>query len=257
MPIQASKISWRIIGAFLLCAPIIHSFSTLAQSVYKLNGTIGGKYIVVIELEEHEDNYISGRYAYTSTLRKNGDVECSWLSINPSYNNPETQWTIRDCKSDVEEEWFNVNFIDYKHLTARMKNNNRKSYDISATVVETRSNIERLDSYLKMHIGEYAFEFRMFDNPKIKTRLTKLLGAKNFLFFKSIYEVTISLEYNAGMVWASGFKAHQCCDPATLWAYNTHSDSFFIWIRVDERDYWWSESGIIPVEFRALVDLRF
>ena len=47
--------------------------SAVSAAVYKLEGMVGGKYAIVIELEEHEDGFISGRYAYKSTLRKNGD----------------------------------------------------------------------------------------------------------------------------------------------------------------------------------------
>lgn len=51
--------------------------------------------------------------------------------------------------------------------------------------------------------------------------------------------------------------AHQCCDPATVWAYDTYSNSFYVWIRKDDRDYWWSESGDIPIKFREIVSERF
>ena len=61
---------------------MIIPFSALAQSLYKLDGKIGGKYPVVIELEEFEEGLFSGQYAYTSTLRKSGDNVYSWLLIN-------------------------------------------------------------------------------------------------------------------------------------------------------------------------------
>lgn len=62
--------------------------SITAQTVYKLDGKIGGKCPIVIELEEFDDGLFSGWYVYKSTLQKSGDVVCSWLLINPSHENP-------------------------------------------------------------------------------------------------------------------------------------------------------------------------
>ncbi|MGM9851305.1 MAG: hypothetical protein ACI306_04095 [Muribaculaceae bacterium] len=232
------------------------STNASAQTVYRLEGTIGGQYPIVIELEEDDDGFISGRYAYKSTLRKNGDVECSWLMINPSYANPETQWTIRDCKPDVVEEWSNVNFDDRKHLTARMKNTRGKSYAVTATVTSQGSN-ENLTPYFKQHIGETVYDMDMFNYLPVKSRLIALMGNTSYSFLKKIYQTQGDIEYSKGMFYGSGFMAHQCCDPATVWAYDTHSNSFYIWIRKDGKDYWWSETGDIPIKFREIVCERF
>lgn len=246
-----SDIRRFVIIALLLMLPTLTSART-----YKLDGTIGGKYPIVIELEEHSDGFISGRYAYKSTIRKNGDVECSWLLINPSYNNPETQWTICDCKPDVVEEWYNVNFNDRKHLTARMKNVRGKSYSVTATVTSQGSN-ENLTPYFKQHIGETVYDMDMFNYLSVKSRLIALMGNTSYSFLKKIYQTQGGIEYTNGMFWGSGFMAHQCCDPAAVWAYDSYSDSFYIWICKDGKDYWWSETGNIPYKFQELVNATF
>lgn len=79
----------------------------------------------------------------------------------------------------------------------------------------------------------------------------------NFDLMRSYYQTQTPIEYTNGMFWASGFKAHQCCDPAVVWAYDGRNNSFYVWIRKDGRDYWWSESGSIPYEFRELVNEKF
>ena len=73
----------------------------------------------------------------------------------------------------------------------------------------------------------------------------------------SIYQVQGGIEYTKAMYWGSGFVAHECCDPATVWAYDSDNDSFYVWIRKDGQDYWWSESGNIPFKFQELVRSRF
>lgn len=116
-----------IAGILLLCLPLVAGART-----YRLEGMVGGKYPVVIELEQHDDGLFSGRYAYKSTLKNNGNVDCSWLQINPSYENPTTQWTVRDCRMNPVETWYNVKFDGARRLTCRMKNVPGKVYDIVA-----------------------------------------------------------------------------------------------------------------------------
>ncbi|MBD5367184.1 MAG: hypothetical protein HDR82_09350 [Bacteroides sp.] len=230
-------------------------FLSLAK-VYKLDGMIGSKYPVVIELEEFEEGWFSGQYAYTSTLRKSGDNVCSWLLINPSYEAPETQWAIRDCKPDVVETWSNVKF-DGKHLTARMKNVKGTTYDVVATVTQQANESAPLTSFFKQHIGEMVCDFDMFNYLPIKFRLLNMMENSSYAALKEIYQTQGDIEYSKGMFYGSGFMAHQCCDPATVWAYDTDNNSFYVWIRKDGKDYWWSETGNIPIKFREIVRERF
>lgn len=224
---------------------------------YKLEGTIGGKYPIVVELEEHEDGLFSGRYAYRATLQKSGNLDCSWLDINPSYEKPMSQWNVRDCNLKPVETWYNVKFSDGKHLTARMKNVKGKQYQVVATVVSSNQDSPSMKSYFKEHIGDCPSEFHMFSDPAIQDRLERMMGAQSFNYFTYIYQTQGGIEYHSGMYWGSGFMAHQCCDPATVWAYDTDNNSFYIWIRKDGKDYWWAESGNIPYKFQELVNERF
>lgn len=241
---------------FLILIALTVFRSGLSASVYKLEGKIGGQYPVVIELEEFDEGLFSGWYAYSSTLQKSGDVVCSWLLINPSYEAPETQWGIRDCKPDVVETWSDVKF-DGKRLSARMKNTRGKSYDVTAAVTQHASADASLTAYYKQHIGEMVCDFDMFNYLPIKFRLISCMGIENYFALKNIYQTQGDIEYSKGMFWGSGFMAHQCCDPATVWAYDTYSNSFYVWIRKDDRDYWWSESGDVPYKFRELVGETF
>lgn len=245
----------KICFLIILALSLINSVS-FGQMVYKLEGKIGGQYPIVIELEEHKDGVVSGWYAYTSTLRKNGDNVCSWLLINPSYEAPETQWTIRDCKTNVVETWGDVRF-DGKRLSARMKNTRGKSYDVVATATQHASVDASLTAYYKQHIGEMVYNFDMFNYLPIKFRLINCMGIGNYFALKNIYQTQGDIEYSKGMFYGSGFMAHQCCDPATVWAYDTYSNTFYVWIRKDDRDYWWSESGDISIKFREIVSERF
>lgn len=228
-----------------------------AQVVYKLKGKIGDKYSIIIELRQSGDGLLSGQYAYLSTLRKNGDVDCSWLQISPSYESPYSAWSIINCKFESVEDWYNVTFKDRKHLTARIKNAQGDSYGVTATVVEQRKRDEPLNSYFKQHIGEMVEKFDMFNDIRIKERLQYVMGTESYFALKEIYQVQGPFEYRMGMFCGAGFMAHQCCDLATVWAYDTDNNSFYIWIRKDSQDYWWSESGNVPYKFRELVNDAF
>lgn len=237
---------------------LIFAVSSLISSAktYKLDGMIGGKYPIVIELEEFDGLYF-GRYAYKSTLEKNGNLDCSWLNINPNYENPASVWDVRDCKFEAVETWFKVQFDGGKRLTARMRNTKDKVYDVVATVTASTIDSPSTVAHFKQHIGDYASEFYMFRDPSFENRFESMMGENNFAYLTQIYQVETPVEYTKGMYWASAFVAHQCCDPAVLWAYDSYNDAFYVWIRKDDRDYWWSETGSIPYNFRELVSAKF
>lgn len=242
------------LSALILFA-VSASFTAVASvPSYSLEGMIGGKYAVVIELEEFEDGLFSGRYAYKSTLQRSGDVACSWLMINPSYEDPVSRWSVRDCRPMPVEDWYNVKFDDRRHLTALMKNNQGKQYTVDAIVVSRQDKDSDLTLYFKEHIGDYPGEFGMFKNPTIEGHFQRLMGISDFGYLKDICQVEFPIEYHNGMYWGYGFKAHQCCDPVVLWAYDTMNESFYVWVRMNGRDYQWSETGEIPFKFRLLAE---
>lgn len=227
-----------------------------SQPVYRLEGKIGGKYPVVIELEEIQDGLFTGRYAYRSTLSKNGDKESSWLLVNPFGDRRMPLWSIRDFNLEPVEDWYGVRF-DGKRLTARMKNVQGKSFDVVATVTQQAKEDAPLTSYFKQHIGEMVCDFDMFNYMPLRFRFINFMGIENYFVMKDIYQMQGDIEYSKGMFYGSGYRTHECCDPATVWAYDTDNNSFYIWIRRDGKDSWWSESGNIPLKFREIVTERF
>lgn len=243
------------IEAILLVVTSSISLCSSAK-IYKLEGEIGGVYSIILELEEHDDGLFSGRYAYKSTLQKEGEGECSWLLINPSYENPASQWSVRDCKLNPVETWYNIRFANGR-LTARMKNTRGKVYEIVANVTDSGQESPSMTAYFKDHLGECASDFGLLSDPSIQQRLEAMMGQGNFNNLTHIYQTQGPIEYHSGMYWASGFVAHQCCDPATLWAYDSYDNTFYVWIRKDSSEYWWSEAGSIPYKFHELVNEKF
>ncbi len=236
-----------VIFLLLAVAPGIASAKT-----YKLEGAVGGLYPVVIELEESDGRFF-GRYAYLSTLAKSGDIDCSWLQIIPSYEQPASQWDVRDCKLNPVETWYNVTFSDGQHLSARMKNVKGKTYEIKAKVTSSSNLSPSMTDHFKSHLGEYPSEFHMFSDPSIQDRWEEMMGRENFDYVVSIYQSQSPIEYSQRMFHSAGFVARQCCDPAVAWAYDTDADAFYVWVRKDDKEYWWSKTGQIPLKFREIV----
>lgn len=130
--------------------------------------------------------------------------------------------------------------------------------DVTTVVVDEQADENgSLTSYFKEHIGQMVCDFDMFNDLRVKTRLINLMGDDCYFALKEIYQTQVDIEYTDGMFWSFGFMAHQCCDPATVWAYDTFVNDFYIWIRKDGEEYWWSESGNIPFKFRELVSEKF
>lgn len=240
----------------LIALLVLFTTSALAKT-YKMDGVIGGKYPIVIEIEEDDEGFYFGRYAYKSTLQKYGSVDCSWLDIMPGFEGQRPIWYIRDCNLNNVETWYDIRFNDGKHFTAKMKNVKGNVYDIVASVTEATRNSPSMASYFKEHIGDSPYDFRMFFDPSIQRRFENMMGEDSFNYMVYIYQTQGGIEYRKGMYYGTAFKAHECCDPATVWAYDVNEDVFYVWIRKDSRDYWWSESGNIPIKFQELVSDNF
>lgn len=242
---------------FSLLATLFIFDNSAMERVYKLEGTIGGTTPVVIELEEFEEGLFSGWFAYKSVLKKNGDKLCCWYTLNPSHDDPVRQWDILDCKIEPSGSWQNVKFDDGKRLTAKFKNKQGKYLDVAATVTGQIQEYVLLNAYYKKHIGEMVCDIDMFNYLPIKFRLIDCMGLTNYFAMKGIYQTQGDIEYRRGMYWGSGYKAHECCDPAVVWAYDTDNNSFYVWIRNNGHDNWWSESGTIPIKFKEIVNETF
>lgn len=246
------------IKAWVLAVAAVAAMAGAADArTYKLEGMIGGKYPFVMELEEHDDGLYSGRYAYESTLQAKGNLTCSWLLVNPAYENPATAWTVRDCNDQPVEQWYDVRFSGGSTLSAKLRNARGKVYDVAAHVTASTAGSPSMVAHFKNHIGEYASQFGMFFDPSVQDRLVEMMGQDNFNVMCEIYQTEMPVEYHLGMFWASAFVAHQCCDPAVLWAYDSYDDTFHVWIRFNDHDYWWSETGTVPYKFRELVESKF
>ena len=228
---------------------------TCDAEVIHFEGTIGGKYPIVMELTQNQNGTLSGKYAYKSTLEKYGaNNRNSWLYIHPMAGTFD-RWTVKDAKGAVQEHWYDVSMPDIRYLVAKMKNAKGNVYKVEAYEVLDNDFEPMIDlnAYFKSYIGEAPSDIRMFDNGTVAVRMQSTIGYNNYQYLKSIYQTQGGIEYTKGMFWGSAFKAHQCCDPYVVWAYDTDNNCFYVWILKDEREYWWSESGNITYKFRELV----
>lgn len=241
---------------YMLMLALIVPTSVFAR-VYSLEGTVGGVYPIVIELDEFAADLYSGWYAYKKTLKERGDTECTWLQLNPSHDDPMKSWIVRDCELNNVEVWYNVDFSDGKHLTASLKNKRGKVFKVTATVKNQASLEAALTPYFRSHAGKMVCDISMFSYLPIKFRLINMMGIENYFVMRRIYQTQGDIEYRKRMYCGSGYMAHQCCDPAVVWAYDTDNDSFYVWMLQDGVYNWWSESGNIPIKFREIVDETF
>lgn len=241
----------KIIFSIVLIALPLLSFAR----TYKLEGMIGGEQPIVIELEEHYNGLFSGRYA--RKLDRPGFFDCDWFALHPSYEKPVEVWSISDCNLNPAGEWYGIQFSDRQNLFCKMKDGNGRTLAVVAHVTESSPESPSTISFFKEHIGDCPADMGLFSDPSIQEVFEDIMGESNFNYFAYIFQVQGPIEYNGGMFWSSGFMAHQCCDPAALWAYDRYSDNFYIWIRKDGQDYWWSQSGSVPYKFQELVSRNF
>ncbi len=100
-----------------------------------------------------------------------------------------------------------------------------------------------LRDYFANHIGEYAYEFGLFKNPTVKSRLINLLGEEQYNYLiNSVYQTQTPIEYNYGMFHASGFQKHMGGNPGMVWAYNPQLDAFYVYLNNNDKIQLWAGS---------------
>lgn len=102
---------------------------------FTFDGEADNKYPIVIEVDRTSNGAITGRYAYKSTLNKQGrDNRASWLYIRPD-GNSKSEYIITDSQGNVQERWTNASFWrdrDVNYFSVAVTNAKGKTFGIDA-----------------------------------------------------------------------------------------------------------------------------
>ena len=125
---------------------------------------------------------------------------------------------------------------------------------VGVNAVEGYNNLR---DYLADHIGQYAYEFDLFENPTVKSRLENLLGEQEFNYLvKDVYQTQTPIEYNDGMFHASGFQKHMGGDPGMVWAYNPQLDAFYVYLNNNGKIRLWAGSPDNLADFSSVITME-
>lgn len=155
---------------------------------FTFDGKADNKYPIVIEVDRNSNGAITGRYAYKSTLNKQGrDNRASWLYIRP-YGNSKSEYIITDSQGKMQEQWTNATFwrngeVNYFEVT--VTNAKGKTFWINA-----HSTSKNTDTWA----GSYDIYSDGYRNcpPPISVRLTLKPNGSNS--YKGIWSMKIADE---------------------------------------------------------------
>lgn len=260
----------------LVMVAMLWAFSAFAYR-FTFEGYAAGKYAIVMEVDRNANGSITGRYAYKSTLNDRGrNNRAAWLYIAPD-GNSKTDYIITDSNGKVQEHWSNASFSrsnGVNYFTVSVRNARGRTFTINLhsttdsssssssfhiqTSPNTPSAASRADentaitAYYADHIN-YSTE-EMFDYSSIANRLDTLMGLVNYALMKELFEYNGAIQYNGRFFWDSAFRVRFCCDPYVIWAYDPSKAAFYVWMRKDSQELWWSETGQLPSDFMQLVE---
>lgn len=148
----------------------------LSAQAYQLTleGMAAGKYPIIMEVDRDSNGALSGRYAYKSTLKRDGrDKKSSWLYITPNGYSGEN-YIVKDYHGNIQEVWSNAEFTKeddvYRFLTG-VTNAKGSSFAISA-----RSTSKPSSSWA----GSYSIHSEMYrSNPTMTVVLTLSPAGQN------------------------------------------------------------------------------
>ncbi|MFI5185655.1 MAG: hypothetical protein ACHQF0_02960 [Chitinophagales bacterium] len=90
--------------------------------------------------------------------------------------------------------------------------------------------------------GQYPYDVKLLDNPILKRRLTKMLGAK-YKFLKSIWNVETPIEINNNLFYAWAMQTHSGGDPGAVIMADLSKNVLYVGIRENARVKIYSEDG--------------
>lgn len=98
-----------------------------------------------------------------------------------------------------------------------------------------------LKSVFQSAIGKYPFEVNLFQNPKLKSRLIKLIGAQRFKFLVKNFDVQSPIEYSSWNYHSFACQAHNCGGVEFEISYNADKDCLAVRYMVDGRNQYFKE----------------
>lgn len=116
-----------ILAIWCVCSGYAYQFT--------FDGEAANKYPVLIEVDRNANGSITGRYAYKSTLRRQGrNNRASWLYIRPD-GNSKSDYIITDSQGNVQERWSNAMFWregNVNYFSVSVLNSKGNSFGIDA-----------------------------------------------------------------------------------------------------------------------------
>lgn len=97
--------------------------------------------------------------------------------------------------------------------------------------------------FMRDYNGKYAYDVKLFNNPRFKTRLRKLLGGQYSYFIKSIWQVEIPIKIENDFLYTWAMQAHSGGDPAATLLADFHTNTLYIEIVKDHKTTLYAEDG--------------
>lgn len=114
-----------------------------------------------------------------------------------------------------------------------------------------------LGEYFVFHIGDYAYDLNLFENPTVKSRLVNLLGEELYNYLvNDVYQTQTPITFNNWMFHASGFQQHTGGVPGMVWAYNPQLDAFYVFLYADNKTHVWAESHDGLSNFSTIIGME-
>lgn len=108
-------------------------------------------------------------------------------------------------------------------------------------------------SFMRAYDGQYPGDAKLFDNPRFKSRLRKLLGNQYNYLVKDVWQVEIPIKVGNDFLYAWAMQAHSGGDPAATLLADFHTNTLYVEIIKDHTTILYSEDGSTALP-KALAD---
>ena len=131
----------------------------------------------------------------------------------------------------------------------------QKSKTEKSSTKQSNQKYSDLRTLFKENLGRYPYEFKMFENKALRSRLCKIMGEKQFNYLvKELSDVQTPIEYKDFCYYTWMMKAHSGGEFAAHIGYDPKLDAFAVTIINNGNAKSYGEKGFLLSERMILFD---
>jgi hypothetical protein len=146
----------------------------------------------------------------------------------------------------------NIALITFMAISICLSSCVKQADNKSLTNTKTDTTVMQLDKSfidsLKSYKDKYPHNVSLLDNPKLQTRLIRLLGSDKFQYLKKTWATESPIEIKGDYFIAAACQAHNCAATNFIVIVNLKNEKLYVGIRIESKPEIFGDDDARPTE---------